>query len=103
MVIAYTLGIAAMLMTFAAVPASMGWLQWASVFMIGFFLYGPQVGGLLQILIRLGAGAAVRAQPARQLAALREQPRERRYRGPRAFRLISPPRPPGAPPPLPRR
>ncbi|KAL4438466.1 hypothetical protein ABPG77_000114 [Micractinium sp. CCAP 211/92] len=34
-VIAYTLGIAAMLMTFAAVPASMGWLQWASVFMIG--------------------------------------------------------------------
>lgn len=42
-VIAYTLGIAAMLMAFAAVPASMGWLQWASVFMIGFFLYGPQM------------------------------------------------------------
>jgi sugar phosphate permease len=43
-IIAYTLGIAAMLMAFAAVPASMGWLQWATVFMIGFFLYGPQVG-----------------------------------------------------------
>ena len=42
-VIAYTLGIAAMLMAFAATPASMGWLQWATVFMIGFFLYGPQV------------------------------------------------------------
>ncbi len=42
-IIAYTLGIAAMLMAFAAVPASMGWLQWATVFMIGFFLYGPQV------------------------------------------------------------
>ena len=48
-IIAYTLGIAAMLMAFAAVPASMGWLQWATVFMIGFFLYGPQV--------RVGAGA----------------------------------------------
>lgn len=42
-VIAYTLGIAAMLMAFAAVPASMGALQWAAVFMIGFFLYGPQM------------------------------------------------------------
>ena len=42
-IIAYTLGIAAMLMAFAAVPASMGWMQWATVFMIGFFLYGPQV------------------------------------------------------------
>ena len=42
-VIAYTLGIAAMLMAFAAVPANMGTLQWATVFMIGFFLYGPQV------------------------------------------------------------
>ncbi|PRW61349.1 hexose phosphate transport isoform A [Chlorella sorokiniana] len=42
-IIAYTLGIAAMLMAFAAVPASMGWLQWATVFMIGFFLYGPQM------------------------------------------------------------
>ncbi|EFN51043.1 hypothetical protein CHLNCDRAFT_141550 [Chlorella variabilis] len=42
-VIAYTLGIAAMLMAFAAVPASMGAMQWATVFMIGFFLYGPQM------------------------------------------------------------
>ena len=45
MVIAYTLGIASMLVAFAAVPASMGWAQWATVFMIGFFLYGPQVSG----------------------------------------------------------
>lgn len=36
-----------MLMAFAAVPASMGWLQWVTVFMIGFFLYGPQVGSVL--------------------------------------------------------
>ena len=36
-----------MLMAFAAVPASMGWLQWATVFMIGFFLYGPQVRPVL--------------------------------------------------------
>lgn len=43
-IIAYTLGIAACLAAFAAAPASLGWLQWATVFMIGFFLYGPQVG-----------------------------------------------------------
>jgi sugar phosphate permease len=55
-VIAYTLGIASMLVAFAAVPASMGWAQWATVFMIGFFLYGPQVrvgaggGGCWQVL-----------------------------------------------------
>lgn len=42
-VIAYTVGIAAMLAAFAATPASMGWLQWVTVFMIGFFLYGPQM------------------------------------------------------------
>ncbi|PSC74706.1 major facilitator superfamily isoform A [Micractinium conductrix] len=42
-VIAYTLGIAACLAAFAAVPASLGWMQWATVFMIGFFLYGPQM------------------------------------------------------------
>lgn len=42
-VIAYTLGIGACLMAFAATPASLGWLQWATVFMIGFFLYGPQM------------------------------------------------------------
>ena len=42
-VIAYTVGVAAMLAAFAATPASAGWLQWATVFMIGFFLYGPQM------------------------------------------------------------
>lgn len=42
-VIAYTLGIAAMLVAFAATPAHLSWLQWATVFMIGFFLYGPQM------------------------------------------------------------
>ena len=42
-VMGYTVGIAAMLATFYLAPASAGWLQWASVFMIGFFLYGPQV------------------------------------------------------------
>lgn len=42
-VIAYTAGVAAMLLLFASAPASAGWLQWASVFMIGFFLYGPQM------------------------------------------------------------
>ena len=40
---AYTVGVAAMLAVFAACPASTVWLQWASVFMIGFFLYGPQM------------------------------------------------------------
>lgn len=42
-IIGYTFGVAAMLALFAAAPASMGWLQWLSVFMIGFFLYGPQM------------------------------------------------------------
>lgn len=42
-VIGYTVGVAAMLLAFAAAPASAGWAQWASVFMIGFFLYGPQM------------------------------------------------------------
>jgi sugar phosphate permease len=42
-VMAYTVGVAAMLAVFAACPASTVWLQWASVFMIGFFLYGPQM------------------------------------------------------------
>ena len=42
-VIAYTIGIAAMLAAFAATPASMGAMQWFTVFMIGFFLYGPQM------------------------------------------------------------
>jgi sugar phosphate permease len=42
-VIGYTVGIAAMLAAFAATPSSLGWLQWLTVFMIGFFLYGPQM------------------------------------------------------------
>lgn len=32
-----------MLLAFKLTPASATWAQWASVFMIGFFLYGPQV------------------------------------------------------------
>ena len=32
-----------MLMAFWSVPASLPWLQWVTVFMIGFFLYGPQM------------------------------------------------------------
>jgi len=32
-----------MLAAFAATPASMGAMQWFTVFMIGFFLYGPQM------------------------------------------------------------
>lgn len=40
---AYTVGVAAMLVAFWATPASMAWAQWVSVFMIGFFLYGPQM------------------------------------------------------------
>lgn len=46
--IAYTIGIAAMLMAFAATPANLSWMQWATVFMIGFFLYGPQVSSWLE-------------------------------------------------------
>ena len=42
-VIGYTVGIAAMLLAFAATPAHLGWAQWITVFMIGFFLYGPQM------------------------------------------------------------
>ena len=42
-VVAYTFGVAAMLVAFAATPASLSWMQWATVFMIGFFLYGPQM------------------------------------------------------------
>ena len=42
-VIGYTVGVAAMLLAFWSVPASLPWLQWATVFMIGFFLYGPQM------------------------------------------------------------
>lgn len=42
-VIGYTIGVAAMLLAFKLTPATAIWAQWASVFMIGFFLYGPQM------------------------------------------------------------
>ncbi|KAI8474856.1 MAG: hexose-phosphate transporter, major isoform [Monoraphidium minutum] len=42
-VMAYTVGIAVSLLTFQACPASASALQWLNVFMIGFFLYGPQM------------------------------------------------------------
>jgi len=40
---ACSIGMALALVTFANIPASAAWAQWASVFMIGFFLYGPQM------------------------------------------------------------
>lgn len=40
---AYTVGIALALLSFQYVPASAAALQWLNVFMIGFFLYGPQM------------------------------------------------------------
>ncbi|CAL8466766.1 g6302 [Coccomyxa elongata] len=42
-VMAYTVGIAACLAAFYFTPASWPTVQWATVFMIGFFLYGPQM------------------------------------------------------------
>eukprot|EP01024_Parvocaulis_polyphysoides_P017564 TRINITY_DN17760_c0_g2_i3.p1 TRINITY_DN17760_c0_g2~~TRINITY_DN17760_c0_g2_i3.p1 ORF type:complete len:464 (-),score=81.98 TRINITY_DN17760_c0_g2_i3:1441-2655(-) len=42
-VMGYTVGIALMLIAFQQVPAALGWLQWLLVFMIGFFIYGPQM------------------------------------------------------------
>lgn len=42
-VMAYTVGIAAMLAAFRVAPSSLWYVQWAVVFMIGFFLYGPQM------------------------------------------------------------
>jgi sugar phosphate permease len=42
-VIAYTIGVAAMLAAFYFTPSSMPIVQWITVFMIGFFLYGPQM------------------------------------------------------------
>jgi sugar phosphate permease len=42
-VMAYLVGVAAMLLAFQAVPAGMPALQSLIVFMIGFFLYGPQM------------------------------------------------------------
>lgn len=40
---AYTVGVAAMLLAFYVAPVGVVWLQWFTVFMIGFFLYGPQM------------------------------------------------------------
>eukprot|EP01026_Neomeris_dumetosa_P027132 TRINITY_DN22078_c0_g1_i1.p1 TRINITY_DN22078_c0_g1~~TRINITY_DN22078_c0_g1_i1.p1 ORF type:complete len:398 (+),score=72.90 TRINITY_DN22078_c0_g1_i1:316-1509(+) len=42
-VMAYTVGIGAALLAFQWAPASLSWLQWGLVFMIGFFIYGPQM------------------------------------------------------------
>eukprot|EP00775_Hariotina_reticulata_P005477 gene5477-5712_t len=42
-VMAYTVGIAAALLSFQHIPAGAAALQWLNVFMIGFFLYGPQM------------------------------------------------------------
>ena len=42
-VMGYMVGVAAMLAAFYFTPSSMPQLQWATVFMIGFFLYGPQM------------------------------------------------------------
>eukprot|EP00195_Chlamydomonas_chlamydogama_P013869 CAMPEP_0202900640 /NCGR_PEP_ID=MMETSP1392-20130828/11956_1 /ASSEMBLY_ACC=CAM_ASM_000868 /TAXON_ID=225041 /ORGANISM="Chlamydomonas chlamydogama, Strain SAG 11-48b" /LENGTH=469 /DNA_ID=CAMNT_0049587075 /DNA_START=389 /DNA_END=1797 /DNA_ORIENTATION=- len=42
-VMAYTVGIALSLLAFQAVPANLPWLQWLNVFLIGFFIYGPQM------------------------------------------------------------
>uniref|UniRef100_A0A7R9V7P4 Major facilitator superfamily (MFS) profile domain-containing protein n=1 Tax=Chlamydomonas euryale TaxID=1486919 RepID=A0A7R9V7P4_9CHLO len=42
-VMAYTVGIAASLLAFQAIPGTLPWLQWFNVFMIGFFIYGPQM------------------------------------------------------------
>ncbi len=40
----YTVGIAAALLAFQALPtACPAAVQWFNVFMVGFFLYGPQV------------------------------------------------------------
>jgi sugar phosphate permease len=42
-VMVYMVGVAVMLLAFRASPPGVGWLQSACVFMIGFFLYGPQM------------------------------------------------------------
>jgi MFS transporter, OPA family, sugar phosphate sensor protein UhpC len=42
-VMAYTIGIAACLFCFKMAPAGIWALQWAVVFMLGFFIYGPQM------------------------------------------------------------
>ncbi|MEW5313928.1 MAG: hypothetical protein WDW38_005459 [Sanguina aurantia] len=42
-VMLYTVGIAAALASFQMIPGDIAPLQWLNVFMIGFFLYGPQM------------------------------------------------------------
>lgn len=42
-VMLYTVGIAAALFSFQMIPGDIAALQWLNVFMIGFFLYGPQM------------------------------------------------------------
>uniref|UniRef100_A0A7S0IN39 Major facilitator superfamily (MFS) profile domain-containing protein n=1 Tax=Micromonas pusilla TaxID=38833 RepID=A0A7S0IN39_MICPS len=42
-VMAYLIGVAAMLLAFKAVPSGLPFLQAIIVFMVGFFLYGPQM------------------------------------------------------------
>lgn len=39
----YTVGVALALASFRVLPATQAALQWINVFMIGFFLYGPQM------------------------------------------------------------
>eukprot|EP00210_Caulerpa_lentillifera_P004711 g4495.t1 len=42
-VMLYTVGVAIALACFRVLPGHLGTLQWVNVFMIGFFLYGPQM------------------------------------------------------------
>lgn len=53
----YTVGIAACLAAFYFTPASWPAVQWVTVFLIGFFLYGPQM------LIGLCGAELVRSCP----------------------------------------
>ena len=39
----YCLGLCAMLGLFTTIPGEASTLQWCTIFMIGFFIYGPQV------------------------------------------------------------
>ncbi|CAD7694789.1 unnamed protein product [Ostreobium quekettii] len=42
-VMMYTVGVAIALFAFWSLPGHLAWLQWVNVFMVGFFLYGPQM------------------------------------------------------------
>eukprot|EP00958_Prasinococcus_capsulatus_P005223 scaffold508_cov554-Prasinococcus_capsulatus_cf.AAC.3 len=54
----YTVCLGLALLAFRASPVGVGWLQTAAVFMIGFFLYGPQmlVGLCGAEIVGLGVG-----------------------------------------------